>query len=242
MMRANRGLPEDALRSLVQRTSPELDPEEVMQVIAYMKEQQKQDPLALLQHLPPGEEGEQLQTVKGFNLEMALFLAQLTGSVVYTDVGLHWQHLHQHATAANALKEPTHWLPVTNSMQKLPFRVEDSPEASFQILLSGKHDRIRTTLRRVHNSVRRQDGKSVSKKTAKELTREMEEAKKYLRKEWRRSDVSHLVGSLQGNLELSIPTGGFERNTVRRLLLMYGRAKHVRGMPMALFMRFAPPA
>lgn len=239
MMRANRGLPVDALRGLIQRTSPELSSGEIAQVIEYMREQQRQDPLSLLQQLPPGEEGAQLQTVKGFNLEVSLFLAQFTGSVVYTDVGVHWQHLHEHAAAASSSKKPTHWPPVIDSMQKLPFLVEGSPEAGFQLRLSGKHDRIKDTLRRVHNSVGQQNGKSFSKKTAKKLAREMEEAKKYLRKEWRRSDVSHSSGPFQGNLELSIPTGCFERNTVRRLLLMYGRAKHVRGMPMALFMRLA---
>lgn len=240
MMRANRGLPEDALRGLVQRTSPELRPEQVAQVITYMQEQQKQDPLALLQHLPPGETGAQLQTVKGFNLEVALFLAQFTGSVIYTDVGVHWQHLHQHTTAADESKDPTPWLPVISSMQRLPFRVETTPGSGFQLRLSGKHDRIRTILRQIHNSICQHDGKSVSKKAAKELARELEEAKKYLRKEWRRSDASHL-GSLQGNLEISIPTSGFDLNTVRRMQLIYGRAKHVSGMPMALFMRLASP-
>ena len=241
MMRATRGLPEDALRGLVRRTSPELGPGQVAQFVAYMREQRKQDPLALLQHLPPGEEGAQLQTVKGFNLEVALFLAQFTGSVVYTDVELHWQHLHQHTTAATASKEPSHWQPVIDSMQKLPFRVEGSPQAGFQLRLSGKLDSVRTTLRRVRNSVCLQDEKPVSKKTAKELARELDEAKKDLRKDWRRNNASHLDSSYQGNLELSIPTRGFDRNAVRRLLLMYGRAKHVRGMPMALFMRLAPP-
>lgn len=239
MMRACRGLPDDALRGLVQRTSPELSPEQVAQFIAYMREQQKQDPLALLQHLPPGEEGGQLQTVKGFNLEVALFLAQYTGSVIYTDVGLHWQHLHQHATAANSSKEPSHWLSVIGSMQKLPFRVEGGPEAGFQLRLSGNLDRVRTTLRRIRNSVRLHEGKPVSKRTAKELAHELDDAKKCLRKEWHGSDVSHLDSSFQGNLELSIPTGGFERNTVRRLLLTHGRAERVQAMPMALFMRLA---
>jgi hypothetical protein len=125
-------------------------------------------------------------------------------------------------------------------MQKLPFRVEGSPEASFQLRLSGKLDRIRTTLRRVRNSVRLQGERPVSKKIAKELARELDEAKKDLRKEWRQSNTDHLEGSYQGSLELSIPTGGFERNAVRRLLLTYGRAKDVRAAPMALFMRVAP--
>lgn len=241
MMRAYRGLPEDALRSLVQRTSPELSPEEVAKVIAYMKEQQRQDPLALLQHLSPGEEGAQLQTVKGFNLEVALFLGQFTGSIVYTDVELHWKHLHQHATTATSSSEPSHWQPVIDSMKKLPFRVEGSPETSIQVRLSGEHDRIKATLRRVRKSVHLYDKKPVSRKTSKELARELNEAKKDLRKAWRRGNVNHLDNTLQGNLELSIPIGGFDRNTVRRLLLMYGRAKHVRGMTMALFMRLAPP-
>jgi hypothetical protein len=241
MMRATRGLSDDALRGLVQRTSPELSPDQTAQVIAYMREQQKQDPLALLQRLPPGEEGAQLQTLKGSNLEVALFLAQFTGSIIYTDIGLHWQHLHQHATAANASKEPVHWVPVINSMQKLPFRVESSPRAGFQLRLSGKLNGIKTTLRRVQNSVRLQGEKPVSKNAAKELARELDEAKKTLRREWQRINTRHANSSYQGNLELSIPTGGFERHTVRRLLLTYGRAKHVRATPMALFMRVAPP-
>jgi hypothetical protein len=240
-MRAHFGLPEDALRGRIQRSSPELGAEEVAQVIAYMRERQKQDPLALLQHLPPGEEGAQLQTVKGFNLEVALFLTQFTGSVVYTDVGLHWQHLHQHATAANASKAPSHWQAVIDSMQKLPFRVEGSPEAGFQLRISGKLDRVRTTLRRVREAARLQGERPASKKTAKELARGLDQAKKDLRKERRRSDASQLDSSFQGNLEISIPIGGFDRNEVRRLLLTYGRAKRVRGMPMALFMRLGRP-
>lgn len=242
MMRANLGLPEEALRNLIQHTSPELSSQQVSQLIAYMREKQSQDPLALLQYFPQREEGEQLQTIKGFNLEVALFLAQFTGSVVYTDVGVHWKHLHQHATAANAQKDQTYWEPVIDSVQKLPLIVEVSSNAGFQLRMNGKHDRIRNILQRVYYSARQLNGKTVSKKTAKELARELEEAKKYLRKEWRQSEESHFVGALQGNLELSIPADGFDRNTVRRLLLMYGRTKHVYRVPMAFFMRFLPPS
>jgi len=237
LMRANRGLPDDALRSLVKRTSPGLSPEQVTQVIEYMREQQKNDPLALLQNLPPGEEGEQLQTVKGFNLEVALFLAQFTGAVVYTDVGLHWQHLHQHATVAKASIESSHWQPVIDTMKKLPFRIEDDIEASLELRSTGNLDRIRSTLRGVRNSIFAAGEKSISKNTAKELARELVVAKKTLRREWQRTNTSSSNVSSQGNLELSVPNGGFQRNTVQRLLLMYGRAKQVRATPMALFMR-----
>lgn len=241
MMRANRGLPDDALRGLIQRTSPELTPEQIAEVMAYMREQHKQDPLALLQHLPPGEEGAQLQTVKGFNLEVALFLAQFTGSVVYTDIGLHWQHLHRDARPANESRDASPWLPVIESMRKVPFRIDDSPGAGLELRLTGKFDTLRSTLRQVRNSVRAQGESPVSRNTVKELARELDEAKKDLRREWQRIKEGDLRGSFQATLEPSIPTGGFERNTVRRLLLTYGRAKQVRATPMALFVRVALP-
>ncbi len=240
MMRASRGMPDNALRGLVLRASPELDSEQVAEIIAYMREQQKQDPLALLQDLPAGEEGAQLLTVKGFNLEVALFLAQFTGSTIYTDVGLHWQHLHQHASATNASGEPLHWQPVIDSIQKLPFRIEGSPAAALQLRVTGKFDGIRSTLRRIRSSLQVEGKKPVSKKAVKELARELDEAKKALHRVGRRINTVHPDTSYQGNLELSIPTSGFERNTVRRLLLTYGRATHVRAMPMALFMRVTP--
>jgi len=241
MMRAYRGLPEASLRRIIQRTSPELNSEQIDQVVRYMKEQQEQDPLALLQQLPPGEDGGQLQTVKGFNFEAALFHAQFSGSIIYTEVGVHWEHLHQHATTVSASNGPSHWQRVINSMHALPFRLEVSSGAGLQLSQSGKHDRIRAALRRVHKSVSMHLGKPVSKKAAKEFERELDEAKKHLRREWSQCTAKQLENSFEGNLELSIPNGGFERNAVRRLLLTHGRVKNVLAMPMALFMRLVPP-
>jgi len=206
-----------------------------------MREQQKEDPLALLQHLPPGEEGAQLQTVKGLNLEAALFLAQFTGSIVYTDIGLHWRHLHHHATTVNAPEESAQWLPVIDSIRKLPFRIESNPEVVLQLRFAGKLDNIGSALRRVRYSVDAQGKKEVAENSVRELARELDEAGEALHKEWQGMSKSHSTSSYQGNLELSVPTDGFERNTVRRLLLTYGRAKHCRPTPMALFMRVAPP-
>lgn len=43
---------------------------------------------------------------------------------------------------------------------------------------------------------------------------------------------------LAGQVELSIPAGGFERNDVRRLLLTFGRAEYVRPIPLAMLIKF----
>ena len=172
---------------------------------------------------------------------MGLFLAQFTESIIYTDVGLNWRHLHQHATSASASKEPSPWLPVTDSMLSLAFLIESDAKMGYELRLKGGLDRVRDAMRLVQTSVRAQGKKPVSRNVAKKLAREVDEVKKILRREWQQIDTNESSSSYQGKLELSVPIGGFERNTVRRLLLTYGRAKQIRATPMALFMRVAPP-
>jgi hypothetical protein len=239
MMRATRGLPKDALRNIIKRASPDLSTAQIDEAVEYMQDEQKQDPMALLQDLPPGEDGAQLQTIKGFNLESALFLAQFTGSVVFTDLKTHWRHLHEHATAADSPGEPTHWLPVINSMEKIPFQLKGSPQEALQLRLDGKHDRVREMLRGIFNYVHLQEGKPISKQDQKKFKNELGSAKKYLRKEWRGTSEGHL-DSLQGNLVFSVPLQGFNLNTVHRLLLTYGRKKRGSGMPLAIFVQLTP--
>ncbi|OFV93358.1 MAG: hypothetical protein A3F68_07890 [Acidobacteria bacterium RIFCSPLOWO2_12_FULL_54_10] len=236
--RGTRGFPAESLRSLIRRSSPELSPEQIELVITHLKEEQANDPLALLQPIEPGEDRAQLQVIKGFNLELALFLAQFTGSVVYTDETLHWQHLHAHTGAANQPKALSVWSPLVERVQAVSFTLEANPQPGFQLRMTGKLDDIRRTFRRVSNFVRANGNRSVSKKAVKDLVGEFRRAKKNIRREWQAlGSPGALSARLQGYVELSIPESGFERNTVRRLLLTYGRAKHVHAMPMAMFIK-----
>ena len=77
-----------------------------------MKANLRDDPLALLQSVEDGPEGGQLQTLRSINLEMALFLAQLTGSALYTDQSVHWRLLHEHTSAATD-SHPQRWPSLT---------------------------------------------------------------------------------------------------------------------------------
>ena len=241
LKRVTLALPDAALEGIIQRALPKLEAEQISQLISYMREQQQQDPLALLQALPQGEDGGQLLTVKGFNLETALFIAQATGAILYTDVRLHWEHLHKHATTNSALMASTHWNPVNDSLKKLSFLIADSPEAGFHLRLNGKFDRIKYTLRNIQNTVYEQGEKGPSKGSVKKLVHELDAAKILLRKEWRRIENSQSNDNYLGTLELSIPAGGFDLNTVRRLLLTYGRAKEIQGTPVAFYMQIVSP-
>ena len=238
LKRATAGLPLDALRSLIERTSPELSPEELERLMSYMKEEHKLDPLALLQHLPPGEAGAQLQTIKGLNLEVSLFLAKLIGATIYTDTRVHWQHLHAH-TSAKGGKTPPAWIPLVEKVKSAHFMLGGNPVADFERRMTGSFEYMRTTWREIAASINAQSGKAVPKKVVKELLRKFDTAKSRMRKEWRAMNSADAsFPSFHGRVELSIPEHGFERATVQRLLLTHGRAKKLVPTPMAIFIEW----
>ena len=86
-------LPRDALRSQFLKASPELDDvrlEEALQGVEQLKEH---DPLAVLQEdsFAGGEKGGQFNLMKlAPNFEMAMYLAQATGSCIVTDSLFRW--------------------------------------------------------------------------------------------------------------------------------------------------------
>ena len=235
MMRATRGMPLDPLRGFIKRTSPEMSSVEIEQVTSFMKEQHKLDPLALLQDLPPGEEGAQLQTIKSFNLEVSLFLAKLMGAAVYTDTHTHWQHLHAHTSASRGKTLPA-WIPLVEKVKAARFIMSGNSAADFELRMAGKLDGMRTLWRQIIASIGTQRASPVPKKIIKELLKEFDTAESRMRREWKDIALTNtLFPLLQGRVELSIPEQGFERDTVHRLLLTHGRAKTVAPTPIAMF-------
>lgn len=233
--RVTLGMPLDALRGLIERTSPGMSPEEIEQVMTYMKEQHKLDPLALLQDLPPGEEGAQLQTVKGFNLEVSLFLAKLMGAMIYTDTRVHWQHLHAH-TSARQGKTPPAWIPLVEMVKSAHFMLSGNPNADYERRMTGHFVGMRNSWREIMALIHTKSGKPVPKKVIKELLKEFDTAESRMRREWRAiASTGASFPPFQGRVELSIPEHGFERSTVHRLLLTHGRARKVAPTPMAMF-------
>ncbi|MBA3031669.1 MAG: DUF4238 domain-containing protein [Gammaproteobacteria bacterium] len=239
LKRATLGMPSDALRGLIQRTSPEMSTEELEQIMLYMKEQNKLDPLALLQELPPGEEGAQLQTIKGFNLEVSLFLAKLMGATIYTDTRVHWQHLHAHTSARHGTTPPE-WIPLVEKVRSAHFMLSGNPVTDFEHRLTGHFGGMRATWRKIAASIGAKSGKPVPKRIIKELVKEFDTAEHRMCREWKAiasTDASY--PPVQGRVELSIPEQGFERATVQRLLLTYGRTKRVVKTSMAMFIELA---
>lgn len=226
-------LPENALRQHIRDHLPETASKDVDQVIAHMKAELAADPYALLQPIELGEQSGQLQIIKGYGLEVAMYLASLTGSVIYTDLSAHWQQLHRHTSASQTAMDSA-WKPVVDSWQEISFPIDINVETAFLARRTGKFGEMRAAIRLAVEAIRQPLTSPQPSQLASQLIR----AAQLMCREWARSAEGF---RLEGRMEVSFPSGGFERNDVRRLLLTFGRARTVRPIPMALFVRIYMP-
>lgn len=92
-------MPDEFWRAELRKSNPEMSDEGAARVVDFMRRQQEHDPFALLQQPREGKTG-QLLMMRAVNLEIALFIAQITGAVIVTDVSAMWRQLHAHTGAA----------------------------------------------------------------------------------------------------------------------------------------------
>lgn len=227
--RLMRQSPDCSLRPSMRHHMPEASDAEIDAAIAYMRSELAADPFALLQPIKPGEAGAQFLYFKGYSLESAMYLASLTGSALYTDVEAHWQQLHMHAQQVNRAPRSV-WTAVVDSVRAVDFPIDLDAQSLYQALRAGRFGSMKRVLRRLAEAVQQQSGASQPDQMALHLRK----AAQAMQGEWAKVP-SRL--RLAGQVELSIPAGGFERNDVRRLLLTFGKAKSVRPIPFAMFIK-----
>ncbi|MUV15159.1 SEC-C metal-binding domain-containing protein [Noviluteimonas gilva] len=99
--RAMKRMPDEFWLPKLKESSPGSSDAEAKKILEIMRRQQEQDPFALLQ---PAAEGRtaQLLMMRAVNLEIALFVAQITGAVIVTDITALWRHLHSHTRAGES--------------------------------------------------------------------------------------------------------------------------------------------
>lgn len=223
-------LPEQSQRQQLLQANPDIKDEMIEQVLALMKKQNEEDPLALLQPMEPGQENAQLKIIKGFNLEIALFLAGLTGSFVYTDMLLHWRHLHEHTHAGSTPQTNTSWSSVTDAIKAIIFPGQYDVNKIMEDRLSGgQSGAIRSLITRLLDSMH--DNSSVARLNP--IVAQLDSAvKRMQQKPHEKSSES----ALDIQFEFSVPTTGFENNAVRRLIVTFGCAEVVPIVPIAMLL------
>jgi hypothetical protein len=225
-----RMLPEASLRRRIAAHVPDANDAMVERMVAYFLREAEADPYLLLQPLPVGEAGAQHQICKGLNLESALYLATLTGSVIHVDTDAQWEQLLVDAQPAGAASQRA-WAPVRQALAEITFPVDLNPLRVATRLTEGALPPINALLRRLADSVM-SPGKGA---TPQALATQLRQARgKAERKDAAIEDNNMLTA----RLELHVPQAGFFRHEVQRLLVMFAGATRPRSVPYALRLVF----
>jgi hypothetical protein len=213
---------------MIRESMPGIDDTKLDSIIKHMKTELEADPYALLQPIEPGNAGAQLNIMKGYSLETAMYLAALTGAVLYTDLKAHWQQLHLHTSAADPARVTDSQRPIADAARAITVPIEIDWTAALEARISGKFGEVRTAMRRIVECVRDNARESEAADLASQLVKAAEAAHK-------ECATSSSAPRLNGRVEISVPDAGFERNKIRRLLLTFGRAEVTRLIPAAFF-------
>ena len=202
----------------------------IEQLLALIKKQHEEDPFALLQPMEHGLDNAQLKIIKGFNLEIALFLAGLTGSFVYTDTLLHWRLLHEHTRAGSMAHSKASWSPVTKAVKAIIFTMQHDVIKLMEDRMSGgRSGSIRNLLARLLCSML--DHGIPARLNP--MVSHLDSAVKRMQQKWQEQSSESL---LDVQFEFSVPAAGFENNAVRRLIVTFGRAEDIRIVPIAMLL------
>jgi hypothetical protein len=225
-------LPREALRRQVHRASPELDEEAVEVALEGFDVLRERDPLAVLQEgsLEAGKGGGQLTPFKmAPNFEIAMYLAQATGSCIVTDSVFRWRELM--AGAERNIQDESPLVQLRASMERATFIFPNDPREID--VLAGRG------IFRGYPSLMRKIFKCLSSNSIRKPKPNFEAS---LSAEFKRVQASTVQAAKKSAAQLSEaqisclwPARGIQDNTVNRLLLMSSSEHHLANVPMALF-------
>jgi hypothetical protein len=239
------GLSDESLKRNIKTASPDLSDEQVQSTFDYMKQKQLEDPLALLQQITPGQKGGQfLISHLSPNFELGFFLAQITGSFIYTDNQHRWGEI---TCAVNNVSQSQNslWEPLTRYMNELDFTFEINPNFNLQMRQTGRMVLIRNVLRKIFMKIQSEQDAERIKSLARSLSDELRVAYEKSQIEWdsiqkktKQPESGIPTATFKGRINCVIPSNGFGINSVHRLLLSYGSIKYLKSVPMAMFVRY----
>lgn len=219
MMRAIKRLPPAELKRYIKCRIPKgaesLTDADADLIGSLWKREMEDDPLALLDPLTPGDGG-QFKILKGFAREAGLYVATLTGSLVYTDSDTQWERLHETDGVRHYAQDPL----AKESIRCLESLIIKVPSLTYhhEIEPPGSSG-ARSSLRKVAIGLREGVAPDVSTPPTKD-----------------QAPSPDVEGLLTFKLRASAPLNGFQRTDVSRLVVTYGRLEDVAPVRLGLFL------
>jgi hypothetical protein len=191
--------------------------------------------LAVLQEdsLAGGEKGGQLQLMKlAPNFEMAMYLAQATGSCIVTDSLFRWTEINGaiHRRAGGLYSGlATLARNIGSSEFAFPQNVTDIAAFAFDKTFAGYPALIRDIFKYLSNLSNREPKPNREA----QLTGRFAKAHALVQTAIRKAGVP----AKKAGISCVFPSGGIQDNTVNRLLLMSSSERHLPSVPMAFFIK-----
>ena len=226
-------LPRDALRAQLLKTPPGPNGVSLEELLRYIEQRKERDPLAVLQEesLVGGEKGGQFNLMKlAPNFEMAMYLAQATGSCIVTDSPFRWGEVRRAirrqtgvphtglASLADNIASSTFAFPqdvadIAAFDSNRSFAAYPALMCNLFKYLSSIGDRGPKPNWEAHLNARFARAHAPAQAA-------IEKAR---------------VRAKQGRISCFFPPGGIQDNSVNRLLLMSSSERHLPSVPMAFF-------
>jgi hypothetical protein len=225
--------PQEVLHAQFRKASPDLDDVQFAAVVRELERRKEQDPLAVLQPdpLPVGEAGAQLSMMKlSPNFEMAMYLAQATGSCIVTD------SRHRFAELLEALMRrrtgPNGGAPaLARGVGQAPLVFPQDPQDIARIADGGSFAPFPSLFADTARYLQGLEGRGHKPNYESQLTARFARARAG-------QDTALLKGasSAQARVHALLPERGIQDNTINRLLLMSSSEHHWASVPMAFFL------
>ena len=242
-------LPDSNLREYLRQASPDISDESLSILVDYAKEMNAQDPLTDLKTNKSGEKSTQMIISRVTpNIEMSMFLAQSTGSMIITNHFYRWSQIcasipHYYDTS----KYP--WKKIESFLSEFPIQFPFTIDQEVHIKMLNKSEFIfmKRMLKRLWNAIitnmafnemqiNRMQNDFVS--AQKQMTKSIN---KIMRRENRTTDCSDYPGliSIAAKLKCKMSPIGHTDNLVYRLLVSYaGHEKYLKSLPLSLYVEY----
>jgi hypothetical protein len=227
--RALMSLPGDVLKSQLLRHHPKLGKADLDETLRGIEQLKEQDPLAVLQPMAGGKEGGQFSVMKlAPNFEMAMYLAQATGSCIVTDSLIRWNEVgrtiyRRSKGAGPCLSELAHSIKGTKFA--FPQGVANITVLASEMTFAAYPALMRDIFKYLSKVSNLGIKPNVEANLNARFARAHFPAQAMIKK-------ARMV-ACDSRISCAFPAEGIQDNTVNRLLLMSSSERHLPSVPMA---------
>ena len=223
-----RGQTKEQLKHQLSRSDQNLSDEEIDELFWHMKKLNDNDQLALLQDDLFENGGQLMMSNMAPNFEMALFIAQITGSLVVTDSETRWDEFVSAQATDRGIA--SHLMnPLTEVTNSSTYILNTNPNHNLDQEVWSKFGGVRKLFREVFVQANEKQGEPSAPLLDKYKT-DFDRGFQKANEAYNNQDE----GLFKARLKLLIPQGGLTHNNVQRLLIKSGNSGLGKNVPMGI--------